>query len=185
MEGVERRRLLWKNLKHRLQGLNGMGFCGSSWGRRIAIREEDELEETHEDSTDHADGMPAAEHIPTPTSPCSGQVTAIPGMNLATALAADRQSRNVGPVAREPDGGEPVKSLMRLFEETDGADVRYGAGGAVEDGRVCCVCMERDKGSALIPCGHTYCRVCSRELWLNRGFCPLCNRSIIEILDIF
>ncbi|KAK3002651.1 hypothetical protein RJ639_019116 [Escallonia herrerae] len=183
MEGVERRRPLWKNLKHRLQVLHGMGFCGSSWGRRIAIREGDELEEAPEDSTDErhhaggAGGMPAAEHNPTP--PCTGQVPAISGMNLATALAADRQSRNVGPVARDPDAEAPVKSLMSLFEEMDGAD------GAVDDDSVCCVCMERDKGAAFIPCGHTYCRVCSRELWLNRGSCPLCNRSIIEILDIF
>ncbi|RWW02053.1 hypothetical protein GW17_00034871 [Ensete ventricosum] len=50
---------------------------------------------------------------------------------------------------------------------------------------VCCVCMVRHKAAAFIPCGHTFCRLCSRELWVNRGSCPLCNGYILEILDIF
>ncbi|KAF9610979.1 hypothetical protein IFM89_026259 [Coptis chinensis] len=50
---------------------------------------------------------------------------------------------------------------------------------------VCCVCMVRHKGAAFIPCGHTFCRLCSRELWVSRGNCPLCNGYILEILDIF
>ncbi|KAJ4728475.1 putative RING/U-box superfamily protein [Melia azedarach] len=49
----------------------------------------------------------------------------------------------------------------------------------------CCVCMVRHKGAAFIPCGHTFCRLCSRELWVQRGNCPLCNGFILEILDIF
>ncbi|CAN1842000.1 hypothetical protein LINPERHAP1_LOCUS36700 [Linum perenne] len=35
--------------------------------------------------------------------------------------------------------------------------------------------MVRHKGAALIPCGHTFCRLCSRELWVQRGNCPLNN----------
>ncbi|GMI72699.1 hypothetical protein like AT4G03965 [Hibiscus trionum] len=49
---------------------------------------------------------------------------------------------------------------------------------------ICCVCMERKKGAALIPCGHTFCSACARLLWVNRGSCPLCNRSILDTLDI-
>ncbi|GAU24710.1 hypothetical protein TSUD_355390 [Trifolium subterraneum] len=49
----------------------------------------------------------------------------------------------------------------------------------------CCVCMVRHKGAAFIPCGHTFCRMCSRELWVSRGNCPLCNHFILEVLDIF
>ncbi|KAL8467167.1 hypothetical protein ACS0TY_036035 [Phlomoides rotata] len=75
---------------------------------------------------------------------------------------------------------------MRLLEETDGYDGEVKKG---EDGEgcdsVCCVCMGRKRGAAFIACGHTFCRVCSRELWLNRGSCPLCNRPIFEILDIY
>ncbi|KAI5058882.1 hypothetical protein GOP47_0027052 [Adiantum capillus-veneris] len=50
---------------------------------------------------------------------------------------------------------------------------------------MCCVCMVGLKGAAFIPCGHTFCRRCSRELWRGRGTCPLCNRYIREILDIY
>lgn len=128
-------------------------------------------------------------------------------LNLAAALAAERHYR----ASREPDAmaagetgnggtiasgpimtvgtapGTPLRvSLMRLLEEAEDGDGEGGAAGvAVGSDSMCCVCMGRKKGAAFIPCGHTYCRVCSRELWLNRGSCPLCNRPILEILDIF
>ncbi|XP_038984303.1 uncharacterized protein LOC108511419 [Phoenix dactylifera] len=95
---------------------------------------------------------------------------------------------------------QPVTiSLMALLEQTD----RWGGEGeeasaaeeeeVAEDGEgdvggmyyVCCVCMVRHKGAAFIPCGHTFCRLCSRELWVSGGNCPLCNGFIFEILDIF
>lgn len=149
------------------------------------------------------------------------------GMNLAAALAAERQLRatqeweNLGssrtttavvvPEVSSPSAGEQVESrrsafrvsLMSLLEEGDG---RQGTASSSlfpegwdlkeEDGNhnhnheggldpLCCVCMVRRKGAAFIPCGHTFCRLCTRELWVGRGSCPLCNRYIIEILDIF
>ncbi|XP_006356785.1 uncharacterized protein [Solanum tuberosum] len=60
--------------------------------------------------------------------------------------------------------------------------VAVSAGGEYNN---CCVCMVRHKGAAFIPCGHTFCRLCSRELWVQRGNCPLCNNFILEVLDIF
>ncbi|CBI40815.3 unnamed protein product, partial [Vitis vinifera] len=66
---------------------------------------------------------------------------------------------------------------------TDGPVVSRRLGGGIEYN--CCVCMVRHKGAAFIPCGHTFCRLCSRELWVSRGNCPLCNGFILEILDIF
>ncbi|WCJ38054.1 RING/U-box superfamily protein [Euphorbia peplus] len=102
---------------------------------------------------------------------------------------------------------EPVRmSLMDLLEETDrqmgvvgssytmGDDVACGDEEEEEDDgtnrgdgieHTCCVCMIRHKGAAFIPCGHTFCRMCSRELWVQRGNCPICNGYILEILDIF
>ncbi|GFY91704.1 RING/U-box superfamily protein [Actinidia rufa] len=109
------------------------------------------------------------------------------GWGLSPVGANTRPSSVTGGTAP----GTPMRvSLRRLLEETDGGDGERETGEKDEKGRVgsdsvCCVCMWRSKGAALIPCGHTFCRVCSRELWLNRGSCPLCNRSIIEILDIF
>ncbi|WCJ22954.1 RING/U-box superfamily protein [Euphorbia peplus] len=102
--------------------------------------------------------------------------------------------------------GEPVRmSLMDLLEETDRQMGVVGSKYTVEDDvdacdeeeeddgsdggdgieHTCCVCMVRHKGAAFIPCGHTFCRLCSRELWAQRGNCPLCNGYILEILDIF
>lgn len=112
-------------------------------------------------------------------------------MNLASALEAERNLRG-----EDAPAVPTVKSLLMLIEETDGDDwkhkmmkkkIKSDVAMADRGGNdwVCCVCMEGSKGAAFIPCGHAFCRVCSRELWLNRGSCPVCNRSIHEILDIF
>lgn len=104
---------------------------------------------------------------------------------------------------KEEEAPAAQMSLMALLEQTDSwdddEDEEGGGGGAPKndddeddgEGReeemvhVCCVCMVRHKGAAFIPCGHTFCRLCSRELWVSRGNCPLCNGFIQEILDIF
>ncbi|XP_026384222.1 uncharacterized protein LOC113279770 [Papaver somniferum] len=65
------------------------------------------------------------------------------------------------------------------------SDKEKGSAGMTIEEYKCCVCMIRPKGAAFIPCGHTFCRLCSRKLWVNRGNCPLCNSFILEILDIF
>ncbi|MCO5613395.1 hypothetical protein L7F22_067671 [Adiantum nelumboides] len=75
-----------------------------------------------------------------------------------------------GSVSGYVDGGCPWETWDEATEQLDG---------------MCCVCMVGLKGAAFIPCGHTFCRKCSRELWKGRGTCPLCNRYIREILDIF
>lgn len=54
-----------------------------------------------------------------------------------------------------------------------------------EDPLLCCVCMVGRKGAALIPCGHTFCRSCTKQLFAGRGACPLCNNLIAQVLDIF
>ncbi|KAK4795032.1 hypothetical protein SAY86_013026 [Trapa natans] len=124
---------------------------------------------------------------------------------LSLVLAEEREQS-----AREAAGSEqPVRmSLMDLLEKTDrqmGLEgTRYilrddeeggeaaaavareeesGCGRGVEQN--CCICMVRHKGAAFIPCGHTFCRLCSRELWVSRGSCPLCNSHIAEILDLY
>ncbi|VVB01338.1 unnamed protein product [Arabis nemorensis] len=92
----------------------------------------------------------------------------------------------------------PRMSLMELLEDNyDGAMYEVSERReAEEEGETmtvtakkaelgCCVCMIRSKGAAFIPCGHTFCRLCCRELWVQRGNCPLCNTSILQVLDIF
>ncbi|CAN1140937.1 hypothetical protein LINPERPRIM_LOCUS25147 [Linum perenne] len=93
-------------------------------------------------------------------------------------------------------------SLMDLLEETDR---QMGVEGAKYDDEddttgtcisssststrmenTCCVCSVRHKaGAPFNYCGHTFCRLCSKELMVQRGSCPLCNSFILEILDIF
>ncbi|KAF9610967.1 hypothetical protein IFM89_026237 [Coptis chinensis] len=72
------------------------------------------------------------------------------GMNLATALAAEREFRaaqewkagSVGPTSASPKR----VSLIRLLEETDGDDEEKEKG--VGNESICCVCMGRKKGAA-------------------------------------
>ncbi|XP_075523101.1 uncharacterized protein LOC142555861 [Primulina tabacum] len=196
MEGVDRTVRRKKSLKERL-GFNGMSCCGGvTWGlgpTTMSVRDEEEDQDglINPETTDPNNATQTPPEN-SPTSPCDSQSAAVSGMNLAAALAAERQFRAAQDSDHEgsnqsPNSGTPPRmSLMRLLEETDGCDEGRKD---EEDGegcdRVCCVCMGRQKGAAFIPCGHTFCRVCSRELWLNRGTCPLCSRSIIEILDIY
>ncbi|XVF27964.1 hypothetical protein REPUB_Repub14bG0154500 [Reevesia pubescens] len=207
MDGVDRERRR-RSFKERL-GFKVMGCCGSTWGfgsTTVSVRDDDEDEVDEQEQQQQQQRVEATNSGHNPDPGCVNPAPVSPGMNLASALAAERHFReaqepdqggnnNMGPTSnvglRSP--GTPLKvSLMRLLEEADGGvgveeEEREARKGGVEMGSdsMCCVCMGRKKGAAFIPCGHTFCRVCSREMWLNRGSCPLCNRSILEILDIF
>ncbi|KAM3285453.1 E3 ubiquitin-protein ligase RNF26 [Capsicum chacoense] len=186
MDGSDRIVSRRKSLTERLGFTGSIACCGATLCLRPAS-----LSAVDDDGD--GDGVEEPLHPP-PEIECLGHIPAGSGMNLAAALLAERNLRSAqdsegsGP-NRSPDGpgtaqGTPQRmSLMRLLEETNGWDEKEEEGAGND--RVCCVCMGRKKGAAFIPCGHTYCRVCSRELWLNRGYCPLCNRSILEILDIY
>ncbi|PNX57271.1 RING/U-box domain-containing protein [Trifolium pratense] len=170
MDGVDLGTSRRRSLKERFRFI-GMGCCGATWVFRPIIRHEREREATEQVQD------------PNPVEPeCVNPGSSGSGMNLATALAAERQMRG-SEEASGGEGGTPWRvSLMKLLEEKEVENESTTVEG---NDTVCCVCMGRKKGAAFIPCGHTFCRVCSRELWLNRGNCPLCNRSILEILDIF
>ncbi|XP_022991704.1 E3 ubiquitin-protein ligase RNF8-like [Cucurbita maxima] len=129
----------------------------------------------------------------------------------STAHEEEQEEEQEQPEQQESSSAAPVRmSLMDLLEETDRKMGLEGSRYRIEEEeeeeeeeihhkvtakrggehswgaeRRCCVCMVRYKGAAFIPCGHTFCRLCSRELWVSRGNCPLCNGFILEILDIF
>ncbi|XP_027332513.1 baculoviral IAP repeat-containing protein 7-like [Abrus precatorius] len=186
MDAVDRGPRRRRTLKERLR-FTGIGCCGATWVFRpatLTVRDEGGTQQNQHQQT-------IAAQDPNPVEPeCVGPTPSSSGMNLAAALAAERQFREAeaggeGEARRVAETPWRV-SLMRLLEETEGGDAEVEAEkGTAGNDSVCCVCMGRKKGAAFIPCGHTFCRVCSRELWLNRGTCPLCNRSILEILDIF
>ncbi|XP_019188482.1 PREDICTED: uncharacterized protein LOC109182756 [Ipomoea nil] len=111
--------------------------------------------------------------------------------------ASIKRSGMEGEESGSGEGGEGEEagmrmSLMALLEESEGG-LMMDEEEEEEDGcedyggefHNCCVCMVRHKGEAFVPCGHTFCRLCSRELWAEKGNCPLCNNFILEILDIF
>ncbi|KAK1632128.1 hypothetical protein QYE76_006443 [Lolium multiflorum] len=111
------------------------------------------------------------------------------------------------PGAASPGQGEERRvSLMALLEQAEqqwatatasgrGAWTRVEQDAAAEDedqgntkrgvGGRCCVCMSRRKGAAFVPCGHTFCRACAREVRNARGRCPLCNAAIRDVLNLF
>ncbi|MED6138308.1 hypothetical protein PIB30_073103 [Stylosanthes scabra] len=106
----------------------------------------------------------------------------------------------------EGDAQPAMMSLMDLLEETDremgfegsryilSDDEDFDEDEEDEDGDgvcgndmeyTCSVCMVRHKANAISRCGHSYCRMCSRELMVAKGNCPLCNNFVVEILHIF
>ncbi|XP_048540818.1 formin-like protein 13 [Triticum urartu] len=92
----------------------------------------------------------------------------------AGATAQQEQEQDPAVAASEPS------SQDALVPEDDAELPEPGRGAGC-----CCVCMARAKGAAFIPCGHTFCRACARELLAGRGRCPLCNAAILDVLDIF
>lgn len=147
---------------------------------------------------------------PAPDAPTSSRVVT-PGnstrLNASISVGSDHPQADSSSSAGEGAAAEPVRmSLMALLAETDRQtglngsaflmetedgeeeeeeDVAEKSGSGWGREHKCCVCMLRRKGAAFIPCGHTFCRLCTRELWVQRGHCPLCNTLILEILDIF
>ncbi|XP_047071771.1 uncharacterized protein LOC124680762 [Lolium rigidum] len=106
---------------------------------------------------------------------------------MALLEQTDRQWSAVAAAPSEQDptaAAESDPSGQDAFGPEDDADLPARGAGAAGGG-CCCVCMARAKGAAFIPCGHTFCRGCARELLAGRGRCPLCNAAIVDVLDIF
>lgn len=160
---------MWKALREKLGLTNSrsIGCCGALWGSKrfspvidpAALRNADQIIEE----------IAATER--------AGE------MNLAAALAEERQMREAESFLSAPATEIERTSLMKwLEEEEEEMEVKKEAVGL---GETCCVCMEKKKGAAFIPCGHAFCRGCARDIWIERRSCALCNRPILEILHIF
>ncbi|KAJ7552297.1 hypothetical protein O6H91_06G049300 [Diphasiastrum complanatum] len=98
------------------------------------------------------------------------------------------------------DGRVSLMSLLRerndyevvIFDQDILASMNSSCLSHIEDDHeplelhaICCVCMVGQRGAAFVPCGHTFCRKCACELQMSRGTCPLCNRSIKQILKLY
>ncbi|XP_076945712.1 uncharacterized protein LOC143616900 [Bidens hawaiensis] len=170
MDGGGRSLSRRKSLHERL-GLKSIVCCGSIWGfgasaMKAEPNDDEDENDVNVDSVRQQIDAADTNDEPECTLPS-------PRMNLADALAAERQFRSTsgtGDDTQPPlsttetteEVGTPLRiSLMRLLEETeketDGQDEDDEKEELGRD-EMCCVCMGRKKGAALIPCGHTYCR---------------------------
>ncbi|KAK3123927.1 hypothetical protein QOZ80_8AG0638120 [Eleusine coracana subsp. coracana] len=129
----------------------------------------------------------AAPHppLPLPAAEDEGERVSL----MALLEQTDRQwsagiSSAASAAPREEDDSPPPPEAEALLLAVDDDEEVDAAGKGVVPGS-CCVCMARGKGAAFIPCGHTFCRLCARELLAGRGRCPLCNAAIVDVLDIF
>ncbi|PKU60017.1 E3 ubiquitin-protein ligase BRE1 [Dendrobium catenatum] len=159
---------IWKTLREKLRfpKSSSTGCCGALWGSK-----------RFSPQTDPARGGNGDEVIEElAATQSTGE------MNLAAALAEERQMRAAEAMSLAPAVEMERNSLMNWLEEEEEEEVKREAVGIEEN---CCVCMEKKKGAAFIPCGHAFCRGCARDLWIERRSCPLCNRPILEILHIF
>lgn len=96
------------------------------------------------------------------------------------------------PARERPPARVSLLSLLNQDMETDEDGLQADACGFEEDEVVteeldpmCCVCMVGHKGAAFIPCGHTFCRKCCREVRRSIGSCPLCNQAIVDVLNLY
>ncbi|KAH3796198.1 hypothetical protein DPMN_149766 [Dreissena polymorpha] len=54
------------------------------------------------------------------------------------------------------------------------------------DDRLCVVCLDRTRTTAVFPCGHTHmCELCTRNVMLERARCPICQQRIMEYRPVF
>ncbi|KAL4323385.1 hypothetical protein GQ457_11G003620 [Hibiscus cannabinus] len=119
---------------------------------------------------------------------------AVASQEAAEAAAKQEEAEN-------NNGDEPVKmSLMDLLGESGSSYVDEDDESCEEEEEeeeeeeivqstgsefTCCICNVNITSSAYMPCTHTFCRLCSKEFSVQRGYCPLCNGFVSEILDIF
>jgi hypothetical protein len=70
-------------------------------------------------------------------------------------------------------------------EEDENNEEEGDSHGGGEGELSCCVCMVKIKGASFTPCGHTFCKLCSKELMAQKGHCPVCSSFVLEFLEIF
>ncbi|KAL4587957.1 hypothetical protein LXL04_000834 [Taraxacum kok-saghyz] len=107
----------------------------------------------------------------------------------------------------KPAEGEQQISLMSLLSDHHGSNYAAGPDEHVEehheepepepvpepkqeeedigDCNICGGCKVKHKGTAFGPCGHTFCKNCTKELHVSIGNCPTCSNYMLEILDIY
>lgn len=121
------------------------------------------------------------------------QQSSDPAAGTETPLVdAAREAEILTPATEQPPRRVSLLSLLNQDMENVENELEAEKGVDEQDDHVteqldplCCVCMVGHKGAAFIPCGHTFCRRCCREVRRSKGSCPLCNKAIIDVLNIY
>ncbi|KAK7389375.1 hypothetical protein VNO78_24353 [Psophocarpus tetragonolobus] len=194
----------WRAFKERLRLKRGAAI-GSAWSsfNSTAHHNNHNKNDADDDDYDGNNNLPEIRHDSSASAAASDDVVSSSAVEIAAAGDSSEGENNHEAVVGVSlmdllEEAEQEMDLYRAVVSDNGDDVAEENGkreeeneneneekqeGAIEYN--CCVCMVRHKGAAFIPCGHTFCRMCSREIWVSRGNCPLCNNLILEILDIF
>ncbi|GJU91664.1 E3 ubiquitin protein ligase LUL4 [Tanacetum coccineum] len=130
---------------------------------RLLPMETDDTEEEEEEENDNADAN--VDHM-------GGDQQ----MSLMS-LLSDAGSNYIEENHQEQEHGDEDEG------EDEMEDDEGGEGGQCV--KACCGCKGKHRGVPLGPCGHTFCKHCTKELHVTRGNCPTCNSFILEILDIY
>lgn len=73
----------------------------------------------------------------------------------------------------------PAASSSTPSADAAGAD-------SFNESRQCCVCMDRERSAALLPCGHVcVCTECSERLRSRGQSCPICRSRIDTSVRLF
>jgi len=116
-----------------------------------------------------------------------------PDMDASDAEDASESesSASVQPSPREQLAAQPVMESLQtaLSEElptdkvTKVVELTRAKLAEMEEASRCCVCLERPKNAALVPCGHQACRRCAEHFRANT--CPVCRQPVTDVLALY
>eukprot|EP01113_Clastostelium_recurvatum_P014315 TRINITY_DN17772_c0_g1_i1.p1 TRINITY_DN17772_c0_g1~~TRINITY_DN17772_c0_g1_i1.p1 ORF type:complete len:166 (-),score=34.59 TRINITY_DN17772_c0_g1_i1:158-655(-) len=112
--------------------------------------------------------------ISTPTSPSSSSTyTSTPSSSSSRASLPVPSPISISPPHRQ---SMPPSVVLHASAPPDDVD----------DSEACVVCVEREKNTALIPCGHrAFCAECAQLLLSKKSVCPLCRLPIQSVLKVY
>lgn len=79
-----------------------------------------------------------------------------------------------------PQDIQTLRETVDMVEELS-RNLRHRLKELEEKDRVCGICMDRRKETALVPCGHRYCASCPA----NFGVCPICSKAFSDVIKIY
>ncbi|XP_074581071.1 uncharacterized protein LOC141837589 [Curcuma longa] len=169
----------WKTFKDLLRRAGSSWAAGACSSSAEAAPPSTSLQGGHQSHNGERSSRGGATEPPAPGTAAVDERVSLMALLEETEVHWSRGERTLPPATL-------AEALAVAEEEKEEEEEEEEARGHGTTLCMCCsVCMVRRRGAAFIPCGHTFCRLCSRKLWASRSNCPLCNGFILEILNIF